>query len=356
MHAGESGPPRRRWTRGERRELAAYYGVIALLHGLGWGLYLAYAARYPALVGLGFAAYAIGLRHGFGADHIAAVDDTVRYLLQRGRSPLGVGFYFSLGHSSVVFLLALAVAFAAGLVRTRLPDWEHAGHLIGAGISGAFLWLIGVLNLLVLLELLDVWRHARRGRHRHDHLERVLARRGFVGRLLGGGLRGGVDRSWQMYPLGLLFGLGLDTAAEIALLAMTAGAIAGELPAPAVLALPLLFAAGMTAVDTSDGVLMCRAYHWALVHPLRRIYYNLTTTALSIAAALLIGSIELLQVAVELLSLRGAWAGFVAGIDFGRLGYAIAGLFLLGWGLSAALWKQTGAMQAAAGAACEPLR
>jgi len=233
------------FTSQEWGRLIAFYGFIAILHGIGWGLYVHHAVRSPSIVGLGLAAYMLGLRHAFDADHIAAVDDTVRYLMQKGERPLGVGFFFSLGHSTVVVALAIAVAVAAGAVGRSLPELKNYGSLIGAGVSGVFLWFIGILNLLVLLDILDAWRKARQGTHDHDHLEQLLAQRGLINRLFGGRLQKVLDHSWQMFPLGLLFGLGFDTASEIGLLAMTAGASVGNLPVGAVLALPILFASGL---------------------------------------------------------------------------------------------------------------
>jgi nickel/cobalt transporter (NiCoT) family protein len=327
------------FSRSEWRQLARLYGVVALLHLLGLGLFLHYAAHYPAMVGLGLAAYLFGLRHAFDADHIAAVDDTVRFLLQKGRNPLGAGFFFSLGHSTLVLLLTVAIVLAAAVVKRDLPELRDVGGLIGAGVSGAFLWLIGILNLLVLLDLLAVWRKARSGRHSHAQLEQLLARRGLLNRLFGGRLQRVINHSWQMYPLGLLFGLGFDTASEVGLLGMTAGAAAGNLPIAAALSLPILFASGMSLMDTTDGVLMVKAYDWALVNPLRRIFYNLTTTGLSIAVALLIGTVELLQVIISMMRLRGPLFDRIGGLDFGALGYVIVGLFLLAWGLSVAWWK-----------------
>jgi nickel/cobalt transporter (NiCoT) family protein len=323
----------------ECTRLAALYGFVAVLHIIGWGLYLHYAAGYPALVGLGFVAYMFGLRHAFDADHIAAIDDTVRYMLQKGKRPLGIGFFFSLGHSTVVLCLAVAIAFAATAVKQQLPELQNIGGIIGAGVSGTFLWIIGILNLLVLLDILGVWKQAKAGTHSHEHLEALLLRRGLLNRIFGGRLQKLLTHSWQMYPLGLLFGLGFDTASEVGLLAMTAGASAGNLPLPAVLSLPILFAAGMSLMDTTDGVLMSKAYHWAFLNPLRKIFYNITTTSLSIAVALLIGSIELLQVFITMLGLKGPFFGFVSELDFGILGYIIVGLFLLAWGLSVGLWK-----------------
>jgi len=327
------------FRRDEWVRLATLYGVIALLHLCGWGLFLYYSSRYPALVGLGFVAYMFGLRHAFDADHIAAVDDTVRYLLQKGKRPLGIGFFFSLGHSTIVFFMAIAIIFATTTVKRGLPEWEKLGSIIGTGVSGTFLWVIGILNFLVLLDILEVWRQAKTGKHSHAHLEELLTQRGFINRLFGGRLQRIINHSWQMYPLGLLFGLGFDTASEIGLLAMTAGASAGNLPIAAVLSLPILFAAGMSAMDTTDGVLMSKAYNWAFVNPLRKIFYNLTITGLSVAVALVIGTIELLQVLIGALHLEGRFFEFVAGLDFGVLGYVIVGVFLAAWGISAMLWK-----------------
>jgi nickel/cobalt transporter (NiCoT) family protein len=322
------------WTR-----LAGLYGFIVTLHVLGWALYLHYASDFPALVGLGFVAYMFGLRHAFDADHIAAIDDTVRYMLQKGRRPLGIGFFFSLGHSTIVLCLAVGIAFAAVAVKQQLPELKDIGGLLGATVSGTFLWIIGVLNVLVLMDILGVWKQAKTGTHDHHHLEELLLRRGLINRLFGGPLQKFLNHSWQMYPLGLLFGLGFDTASEVGLLAMTAGASAGNLPTPAVLCLPILFAAGMSLMDTTDGVLMSKACNWAFLNPLRKIFYNITTTSLSIAVALVIGAIELAQVLISVLNLHGAFYDAIAGLDFGLLGYLIVGLFLAAWGLSVALWK-----------------
>ena len=327
------------FTPGEWRRLAGFYGVIAALHVVGWGLYLHYAGTHPALVGLGFVAYMFGLRHAFDADHIAAIDDTVRFLLQKGKRPLGVGFFFSLGHSTVVLVLAVALAFAASAVATRIPEMKEIGGLIGVTVSGSFLLLIGVLNLVVLLGIVGVWRQATRGKHSHHHLDQLLMQRGLMNRLFGSRLSKAINHSWQLYPLGVLFGLGFDTASEVALMAMTAGAAAGNLPIPAILCLPLLFAAGMSVMDTTDGVLMTKAYNWALSNPLRKIFYNIVTTGLSVVVALVIGGIEILQVAIRLLDLKSPFFDFVAELDFGITGYLIVGLFLLAWGLSVALWK-----------------
>ena len=334
-----SGNTRLSFSRGEWTRLAGLYGFIAALHFLGWGLYLHYAAGFPALVGLGFVAYMFGLRHAFDADHIAAIDDTVRYLLQKGKRPLGIGFYFSLGHSTIVLCLAIGIAFAATAVKQEMPELKNIGSILGAGVSGTFLWIIGILNVLVLLDILGVWKKAKAGSHDHQHLEELLLQRGLINRLLGGRLQKFLNHSWQMYPLGLLFGLGFDTASEVGLLAMTAGASVGNLPIPAILSLPILFAAGMSLMDTTDGVLMSKAYNWAFVNPLRKIFYSITTTSLSIVVALVIGTIELAQVMIGIFGLKGPVCDFVAALDFGVVGYIIVGLFLLAWGVSVAMWK-----------------
>jgi high-affinity nickel-transport protein len=320
--------------------LARIYGVIAVLHVAGWGLYLSYSVSYPSLVGLGLAAYLFGLRHAFDADHIAAIDDTVRFLLQRGqRPPLGVGFFFSLGHSTIVVGSTVAIALATTSVQLALPELRALGGIIGASVSGVFLWVIGTLNFFVLLGMLKVWRKAKAGQHSHDHVQKLLLKRGFLNRIFGTRLRRGIKHTWQMYPLGLLFGLGFDTASEISLIAMTAGASAGNLPLPAVLALPLLFAAGMCAMDTTDGVLMVKAYNWAFVNPLRKVFYNLTITSLSIGIALIIGTVELVQVFTYVLHWDSAFFNFVGALDFGSLGYVIVGIFVVAWGASAIIWK-----------------
>ncbi|MEJ2345880.1 MAG: HoxN/HupN/NixA family nickel/cobalt transporter [Gammaproteobacteria bacterium] len=327
------------FTSGEWARLGALYGVIAFLHLLGWGLFAFYSTRYPSLAGLGVVAYLFGLRHAFDADHISAVDDTIRYMLQKGRKPLGIGFFFSLGHSTIVVALAVVIAVSAAAVKATLPQLQNMGGIIGAGVSGTFLWIIGVLNLLVLLDIVKVWGHAKAGKHNHEHLEQLLAQRGFMNRLFGGRLQKVINHSWQMYPLGLLFGLGFDTASEVGLLAMTAGASAGTTPVLAVLSLPVLFAAGMSLMDTTDGVLMVKAYRWAFSNPLRKMYYNITITGLSVGVALVIGTIELLQVAISMLGITGPVANAIGNMDFGILGYVIAGLFLLAWAVSVGIWK-----------------
>ena len=291
------------------------------------------------MAGLGALAYGLGLRHAFDADHISAIDDTTRFLLQKGRRPLAAGFYFSLGHSTIVLIMTAALTFAAKAVRSAMPSLQSYGAVIGASVSGLFLWLIGLLNLLVLIGIVRVWREMRRGAYRRQDLEDLLAQRGLTRRVLGGRLQNLISHSWQMYPVGMLFGLGFDTASEIALLAIAAGAASQAAPPLAVISLALLFASGMSLMDTSDGIFMVKAYGWAFTSPSRKIYYNLTTTSLSVVVALLIGTIELVQVISSALSLHGRLIDMLNGLNFETLGYLIVGLFIFWWACAAGLWK-----------------
>ena len=311
---------------------------VAGLHALGFALLFATARTHPVLLGMGFLAYTLGLRHAFDVDHIVAIDNTVRKLVQQRENPVGVGFFFSLGHSTVVCLMALVTALSVGWVQRELPQIQAVGGVIGTVVSGCFLLLMGLLNLFIWLEIYRIFQQMRRGGHDAGHLEQLLLSRGLIARVAGPLYRF-INKSWHVYPLGFLFGLGFDTASEVALLAISAGAAASALPLTGILALPLLFAAGMTLMDTADGVFMTTAYSWAFATPLRKVYYNLTVTGLSVAAALLIGVVELAQVFSQKLGLTaGIWRSLQE-LDFGRLGYVFVGLFLLTWVLSYSTWK-----------------
>src|SRR6266581_4415788 len=283
---------RSRWafTHAEWRRLGGFGAAIALLHVVGWGLFALYAPRYPAMAGLGALAYGFGLRHAFDADHIAAIDNVTRKFLQQGKRNLGTGFFFSLGHSTVVFSLAVGLAVGARAVENRIPTFQHYGGLIGASVSGVFLWAIGILNLIVLLGILRIYQDIKRGLYDQEKLDEALLNRGFMGRFFRR-FFGLIDQSWQMYPLGVLFGLGFDTATEVGLLAISAGVATNHVPFLAVLSLPLLFAAGMSLMDTADGAFMSHAYTWAFSNPVRKVYYNLTVTTLSVLVALGVGSV-----------------------------------------------------------------
>jgi high-affinity nickel-transport protein len=305
-------------------------GAVGILHLVGWGLFVFYARRSPALAGLGTLAYTFGLRHAFDADHIAAIDNTARKLLQDGRRSMGVGFFFSLGHSSIVLGLTAGLAFATKTVDANLPTLRSYGGTVGASVSGVFLLLIGLLNLAVLLDIFGVFRAMRRGRYDEKRLERRLLDQGVMSRLFLRRLGDRIDRSWKMYPLGVLFGLGFDTASEVALLAVAAGVATHHVPFLAVVSLPILFAAGMSLMDTIDGAFMSRAYGWAFSSPVRKVYYNLTVTSLSVVVALVIGGAELLQVLLS------------RGPDLSRLGYVVVGLFAATWVVSGLIWKLRG--------------
>src|SRR5690348_5231410 len=322
-------------SRAEWLRLSGFGGAVAFLHVAGWGLFLVYARSNPALAGLGTLAYTFGLRHAFDADHIAAIDNTTRKFLQEEKRPLGVGFFFSLGHSSVVLALTASLAFGAASVKARIPSFQHWGGYVGAGVSGTFLWIIGIVNLLVLLDIVRVFREMRTGRLDEERLEQRLLERGLMSRLFIGRVANRIRESWQMYPLGVLFGLGFDTATEVDLLAISAGVATNHEPLLAVLSLPLLFAAGMSLMDTADGAFMSHAYTWAVSNPVRRVYYNITVTTLSVTVALGIGMVELLQVLSDRLDFWG-WLGTVS---FNALGYGIVGLFVATWLTSALVWR-----------------
>lgn len=315
------------------------YGVAVLgLHVLGGLAVLSAARTHPALLGMGFLAYTLGLRHAFDADHIAAIDNTVRKLAQQRQDPLGVGFYFSLGHSTVVFLMTGAMVLVTRWAQQGLPHLQAIGVLIGTAVSGSFLLLIGLINLFVWIEIYLVFQKMRGGEDDARLLEHLLSSRGLVARLAGPLFRM-IDRSWQVYPVGFLFGLGFDTASEVALLALAAGAAASVLPLANILALPVLFAAGMSLMDTSDGVFMTTAYRWALATPLRKIYYNLTVTGLSVVAALVVGLIELAQVLTKEIGVSTGFWKWLQALDFSAIGYLLAALFVIAWSFSYGAWK-----------------
>ena len=332
-----------RWTkaltRGEWLRLSGFGGAILVLHLLGWGLFLYYSRDHPALAGLGSLAYTFGLRHAFDADHIAAIDNTTRKFLQGGKRSMGVGFFFSLGHSTIVFSLAAGLGIAAQTVNSRIPGFQNVGGYIGASVSGTFLLLIGALNLVVLLDILGVFRQMKRGAYNEQKLDEALQQQGLMSRFFLRRVGDKIDASWKMYPLGVLFGLGFDTATEIGLLAIAAGVATHSVPFLAIISLPLIFAAGMCLMDTVDGAFMSQAYGWAFSNPIRKIYYNITVTSLSVAVALVIGMIELLQVTAAKFSLSGGFWTFLDSLDFGKIGYVVVGLFVATWAFSAVLWK-----------------
>lgn len=335
--------------------LGSMLTVIIALHLVGWItlVWIVDPVRLSAGgkafgIGVGLTAYTLGMRHAFDADHIAAIDNTTRKLMSDGQRPLAVGFFFSLGHSTVVFALALLLAagvkFVIGPVEDDSSTLHHYTGLIGTSVSGVFLYLIAVLNVIVLVGILRVFARLRRGDYdpedpEHEaQLERELQNRGLLNRFLGRFTKS-ITKSWHLYPVGLLFGLGFDTATEIALLVLAGTSAAAGLPWYAILVLPVLFTAGMCLLDTIDGSFMNFAYGWAFSNPVRKIYYNITITGLSVAVALLIGTIELLGLLAEQLGWRGPFWQWLGGLDLNTVGFVVVGMFVVTWAIAVAVWR-----------------
>jgi high-affinity nickel-transport protein len=336
-------------TRQEWIRVGGMAAFVLALHVIGWfTLVWIVAPEHYSIgtksfgIGIGVTAYTLGMRHAFDADHIAAIDNTTRKLMGEGQRPLSTGFWFSLGHSSVVFVLALLLSLGvkalAGPVRDDNSQLHDVTGLIGTTVSGTFLYVIAAINLVILAGIWKVFRQMRSGHFDEAALEEQLNNRGFMNRLLGR-LMKTISRPWQMYPLGLLFGLGFDTATEIALLVLAGSGAASGLPWYAILCLPVLFAAGMSLLDTIDGSFMNFAYGWAFSKPVRKVYYNLTITGLSVAVALIIGTVELLGLLAQQLGLHGRFWDWIAGVDLNVIGFVIVGLFFATWVLALVVWK-----------------
>ncbi|GAA2475231.1 HoxN/HupN/NixA family nickel/cobalt transporter [Nocardia seriolae] len=327
--------------------------AVLALHLLGWGTLLLFVVPGHHVVqgsvfgvGLGITAYTLGMRHAFDADHIAAIDNTTRKLVAengRARSHT-VGFWFALGHSSIVFVMVALLAFGVRALAGSLENQGSGLHewtgLWGTTVSGSFLIAIGLLNLVSLIGIWRVYRRMRGGDLDEAALERALAERGLLNRFLGPVMRL-VRKPWQMYPVGLLFGLGFDTVTEVGLLVIAGGAAATGLPWYAILVLPLLFSAGMALFDSLDGAFMSHAYDWAFARPVRKIYYHLVITGLSVAVALLIGVQEIVSIFVEKLEITSGFVAWIGNLDLGALGYIIVGLFALTWAAALAVWRFT---------------
>jgi high-affinity nickel-transport protein len=342
-------PLKERLTRDEWRRMAAMFGFIAFLHIAGALLmWRATSGDYKladgSLFGWGTAAlaYTLGMRHAFDADHISAIDNTTRKLMSEGKRPLAVGFFFSLGHSSVVATLAILLNFGIKAVGVQLKDQNSSLHhytgLIGTTVSGVFLLIIAILNLIVMISIVGVFFKMRKGLYNEEELEKQLNARGFLMRFFGPIARR-IDASWKMYPLGILFGLGFDTATEIGLLVLAGSSVIAGLPWWAIISLPLFFAGGMSLLDTIDGSFMNFAYGWAFSKPVRKVYYNIIITGLSVAVALFIGGLEILQVFARQLNLDGGLWGFASRFSLNSAGYYIVGAFAVVWGLAIAIWR-----------------
>jgi high-affinity nickel-transport protein len=334
----------------EWRRAGLLFAAIAGLHVVGFFILLVLVVPHDYSLGasgafglgVGITAYTLGLRHAFDADHIAAIDNTTRKLMSEGQRPLSVGFFFSLGHSSIVFalgaLVTMGVRGLGGAVANGSSTLHQATGVIGPVVSGSFLFLIGILNLIILVSIVRIFRRMRQGEYNEAELEEQLNKRGFMNRFYGRATRA-VKKPWHMYPLGILFGLGFDTATEIALLVLAGAAAGSGLPWYAILCLPILFAAGMSLFDTIDGAFMNFAYGWAFSKPIRKIFYNITITGLSVAVALMIGTIELISVLADKLKLSGGVWDFASNLDLNVVGYVIVGLFVLTWAVALAIWR-----------------
>ncbi|WCM24250.1 HoxN/HupN/NixA family nickel/cobalt transporter [Paraburkholderia bryophila] len=324
-----------------RTRLLGIYGVLIAINVIAWLWALIAFRHHPVLLGTALLAYGFGLRHAVDADHIAAIDNVTRKLMQEKKRPVTVGFFFSLGHSTVVVLASLAVAATTSAMQGRFDHYKEIGGVVGTLVSSLFLFAIALMNLIILKSIYRAWRNVKQGgRYVDDDFDLLLANRGFFSRLFKPLFRM-IGRSWHMYPLGFLFGLGFDTATEIALLGIAAAQASQGLSPWAIMVFPVLFSAGMSLIDTLDGHLMLGAYGWAYLKPIRKIYYNMTITLVSVVVAIVIGSIEALGLISDQLKLQGPlWDAIGALNDhFGTLGYVIIGIFVLSWLVSVLIYR-----------------
>jgi high-affinity nickel-transport protein len=336
-------------TPSQWRTVAMMAVVVFGLHAIGLFLLVAVVAPHhhslgasgAFAVGTGITAYTLGLRHAFDADHIAAIDNTTRKLMAEDKRPMSVGFYFSLGHSTIVFMLAFLFAIGVKALNGQVQNDNSRLHnvtgWIGTGVSGTFLYVIAALNVVILWGIVKVFREMRGGRYDEAQLEHQLETRGLMNRFFGRFTKT-IREPWQMYPIGVLFGLGFDTATEVTLLFLAAGAAGAGLPFYAILCLPILFAAGMSLLDTIDGSFMNFAYGWAFSKPVRKVFYNITITGLSVVVALAIGTIELGGLLASKLEAQGPFWSWVEAIDINELGFIVVGLFVMTWAVALAIW------------------
>ncbi|GAA4399390.1 Nickel transporter NicT [Tsukamurella soli] len=360
------GEMRRGLTPRERHRMIEMFLVIVAMNGFGWGIFVCaimpHHFRYTGLglgIGVALTAWTLGARHAFDADHISAIDNVTRKLMADGQRPLATGFFFALGHSSIIVAVGAGIVVAAKAVFGAMVDpnsaYETVGGLIGTGLAAAFLYLIALLNLVVLSGIVKVFRDMRRGVYDEEELERQLQSRGLMYRFFGRWMRS-ITRTWHMFFVGVVFGIGFDTATEVLLLAATAAAATQGLPWYAVIALPLLFAGGMTLFDTIDGCFMNVAYGWAFARPVRKVYYNLVITGLSILVAFVIGTIEICGLLSTELHLSGGFWDFMADFDINTAGFIVVGVFLVVWVAAIVYWRFARVEQRWSGAASAPQR
>lgn len=329
----------------EWRRAGWMFGSIALLHVVGFGVFafLVIPHHYRGLgIGIAVTAYTLGLRHAFDADHISAIDNTTRKLMSDGQRPLSVGYFFSLGHSTIVVAIGIGIVVAEKTVYSAVSNnnssLEQFGGVFGTIVSAAFLYLIALMNVVILVGIVKIWRSMRRGEYDEAALEAQLQQRGFMNRFFGRWMRS-INKPWQMYPVGVVFGMGFDTATEVALLATTALLATQHIAWYAILVLPILFTAGMSIMDTLDGCFMNTAYGWAFMKPVRKVYYNLTITGLSVAICYFIGTIEVLGLIPQELHWHGPFWSFMENFDINKAGFVIVGMFIATWLLAVGIWK-----------------
>jgi nickel/cobalt transporter (NiCoT) family protein len=336
----------RNFTPRERARAGLMFVTIAALHVIGFAVFILFVvpSHYKGLgIGVAGLAYSLGLRHAFDADHISAIDNTTRKLMNEGKRPLSIGFWFSLGHSTIVVAIGVGIVVAEkavyGAVSNNHSHLEQFGGVFGTIVSATFLYLIAVLNIIILAGIFRVFRSMRQGNYDAAELERQLQSRGFMYRFFGKWMKA-ITREWQMYPVGVVFGLGFDTATEVALLATTALLASQHLPFYAILCLPILFTAGMCLMDTLDGIFMNFAYSWAFFNPVRKVFYNLAITGLSVAICLFIGTIEVLGLLrTEINGLNSGFWNWMAGFDINKAGFVIVGMFIVTWAAALAFWR-----------------
>ena len=326
-----------------RGRVIAVYALLLVFNAAAWLWAIVAFHNYPVLLGTAALAYSFGLRHAFDADHIAAIDNVTRKLMQEGRRPVGVGLFFSLGHSTIVVALTVAIAIAASELQGRFDAFKGFGGIVGTLVSALFLFAIAIANIVVLASVWRVFQTVKSGgRFVEEDLDLMLANRGLLGRLFRRFFRL-IERSWQMYPLGLLFGLGFDTATEVGLIGISATQASQGLSIWSILVFPALFTAGMTLIDTTDSIVMLGAYGWAFIKPIRKLYYNLTITAVSVVVAVIVGGLETLNLIGDRLGLTdgGGFWGAIGAINdnFGLLGYLIVGVFVAAWAISYVVYR-----------------
>jgi nickel/cobalt transporter (NiCoT) family protein len=331
-------------NKGLRGKIIGMYALLAILNIGLWIVAIVTFHNYPVLLGTAFLAYSFGLRHAVDADHIAAIDNVTRKLMQQGKRPVGVGLFFSLGHSTIVFGLSAVVAATAVAIKDRFNSIENFGNIAGTLISALFLLAIAIMNVVILVSVVDTFKRVKAGGvYDEEDLNLLLTKRGFFSRIFRGLFRL-IDHSWQMYLVGFLFGLGFDTATEVGLLGISAAEASKGLPIWSIMVFPSLFAAGMALIDATDSVLMLGAYGWAFARPIRKLYYNITITTVSVIIAVVVGGIETLGLVQGELNLTGAFWDAIASLNnnFGVLGYVIIGIFMVSWIVSIVHYKRSG--------------